>query len=724
VWKAISQFVTVPTPAIAPANYRTYVTFNVGAISAFLVHLCTLPLFWWLGAVEMLWLNVLSELAYLGALWANRRGHHAAMLTTCAVELWVHQTACVHYLGWAAGFQYYLLVLPAFIFSLPRGRSAVQVFLLACSTAVFVGLLDWSLTVIPVHAVDTRVLALVADANVAVVFGLLGFFGFNYRSAAEAAEERLALTERRLAEQRLALLRAAVSAAQDVIVITDEQGRVEFANDAFGTVTGHAPSDVIGHGMALLKSGVHPPAFYQDMWRTLASGQTWTGRMVNRRRDGTFYSDDTRITPVTDDAGKKHYIAIKQDVTEAVRAEEKLQKTEDQLRQAKKMEAIGTLAGGVAHDFNNLLTAILGSAYCLLQELPGDDPHREDILEIKKAGERAAMLTRQLLAYSRKQVLLPRVLDTNQVLHDMEKLLRRSVSEQVALVLDLAPGVRRIEADESQLGQVLLNLAVNANDAMPRGGTLTVKTANASLAEATRVGQFTVPAGEYVVIAVGDTGHGMEAALVGQIFEPFFTTKAPGRGTGLGLSTVYGIVTQSGGYVTVESTPGQGTTFKVFLLHTTAVLPPPEVAEHHAPSLSSETVLCVDDDVSVRQVTTRMLQSAGYHVLEAGSAQEALELLRLRAATVHLILTDVMMPGVDGPTLVERVRISHPDVCAVYLSGYPCDVIARHGEFVTGENFLSKPYAPAALAAIVRKALEARPSPPAGKALAPPHVLQ
>ena len=708
VLSAIQRFLLVPTRAIEPAHYRTYVTYNIGAIAAFFVHLGVLPLFWWMGAVELLWVNILSELAYLAALIANRRGHHTTMIAICAVELCVHQTLCVKYVGWGTGFQYYLLSLPAFIFFLPPGRIFTKLLLLGGSTAVFASLFGWSQHHPPVHAVASGAQAVISYLNISAVFGLLGFFGYNYRRAAEEAEARLAAHERKLADDRLLLLKAAVSAAQDVIVITDRDGHVEFVNEAFSTVTGFSSQEAIGRNLRMLKSGAHPQEFYADLWGTIWSGRAWSGRMVNRRKGGALYTESATITPIKDEHGAiRHFLAIKQDVTETERAGERLLNTEEQLRQAKKLEAIGTLAGGIAHDFNNLLTAILGNAECLQDALPVGHPGREDIEEIQKAGQRAATLTRQLLAYSRKQVLALQVLDLNPVVRRIEKLLRRSLSEQVEFVLRLSPSILRVEADEAQLGQVLLNLAVNANDAMPAGGIFVIETANASFVAPTRVGQVVIPSGDYVVISASDTGEGIAPDVLAQIFDPFFTTKGLGKGTGLGLSTVFGIVTQSGGYVAVQSELGVGTTFQVFfrsLVAPAAVAAVPAPVEH-APG--TETVLLVEDDTAVRVVTSRMLRTSGYEVLEASDAQHALAFLDGYTGPLHLLLTDVMMPGINGPTLAAQVRSARAGVRVVFVSGYPGELIARHGTFVPGENFLSKPFSPTALSAIIRRALDA-----------------
>ena len=706
--ESLRRLVLTPTPPIVPANYRTFVSLNLGTMTASVVHLCVLPLFWWLGAFELIWLNIFSQIAYVSALSVNRLGRHYTTIAIALVELSVHQAFCVKYIGWGTGFQYYLLVLPAMVFFLPAGRLASQLVLLVLSTAAFVSLLAWSRDLVPVHDVAPNVQAIIAYANIAVVFGLLGFFGFNYRRAAEVAEERLAATERKQAEDRLILLKAAVSAAHDIIIITDETGNIEFVNDAFTRIAGYSPAEAIGNNVRMLKSGKHSTSFYSEMWRTITSGNSWTGRMVNRRKSGELYTESSTITPIKGEDGTiQHYLAIKQDVTEAERAQERLARTEEQLRQAQKLEAIGTLAGGIAHDFNNLLTSILGSADFLRDGLPEGDSKLEDVDEIKKAGERAALLTRQLLAFSRKQVLSPKVLDLNQVIGGVERLLRRATSEQVEILFKLAPSADPVEADEAQIGQVLLNLVVNANDSMPQGGMLLIETENAHFPVAVGFHEFTIPAGRYVVISVSDTGQGIEADLLHEVFEPFFTTKEVGKGTGLGLSTVYGIVKQSGGHVAVHSELDVGTTFRVYLPSTTQ----PRAS---IPSLSSldlergtETLLLVEDEPSVRSVILRMLRNCGYDVLEASNGQEALEVLDEHSGPVHLLFTDVMMPGIDGATLAARVTSTYPNTKVIFASGYPGEIIAKHGDFITGRNFLSKPFAPNELATLIRRVLDA-----------------
>jgi two-component system cell cycle sensor histidine kinase/response regulator CckA len=704
---ALRRFIVTPTPAVLPANYRTYVSYNLGGVAAIGIHLCVLPVFAWLGATELLWLNIVSFAVYAAALVANRRGHHATMIALCLLELSVHQAACVHVIGWGTGFQYYLLVYPAFPLFLQGRRLGVQLLLVGGSLAAFLGLLTWSRTAVPLHALSPVVQAGIADFNIISVFGLLGLFGFSFRHAAEAAEARLAATERRLSEERLFLLKAAVAAAQDIIVVTDPQGRVEYVNAAFTALTGYTRTEVEGRGLGHLVTETHPESFFAQLWETISAGRSWSGRIVSRRKDATQFTAAATFTPIRDETGVvRHVVAISQDVTESERNRERLLQTEEQLRQAKKLEALGTLAGGVAHDFNNLLTVILGSAAEVRAMLPPDAPVLEEIGEIEHAGERAAALTRQLLAYGRKQILSPRILDPNRVVRGIEKLLRRSVSEQVEFVLRLAPSVRTVEADEAQLGQVLLNLAVNANDAMARGGTLVIQTEDTTLLEPTRVGTFIVPPGAYVLLSMADTGHGIPPDVLPRVFEPFFTTKGVGRGTGLGLATVYGIVAQSGGHLTVESTVNVGTTFKVFFPAREQLAAGRTPASATERPRGTETILLVEDDPAVRAVAVRMLTHCGYRVLEASGGEAALEYLARHPGGVDLLLTDVMMPGMDGATLAGHVQAAHPRVKRLFMSGYPGDVISRHGTFEPGVNFVSKPFSPDALATLLRRVLD------------------
>jgi signal transduction histidine kinase len=394
--------------------------------------------------------------------------------------------------------------------------------------------------------------------------------------------------------------------------------------------------------------------------------------------------------------------------SEAERARER-DRLEEQLRQAQKMEAIGRLAGGVAHDFNNLLTAINGYSEVLLAELPPDGPLRPYVEEIVKAGERATRLTQQLLVFSRNQPVAPEVLDLNAVIADAVELLRRVIGEHVVLLTRLDPALGRVRADPGQLHQVLMNLAVNARDAMPEGGRLTIETTSVDLDAPAPRTFGDVPPGAYVMLAVSDTGHGMDAATRAHLFEPFFTTKAPGKGTGLGLSTVYGIVQQSGGHIWVYSEPGRGTVFKIYLPRVAEVSAPP--APPAAPvgaAGGSETVLLVEDDEQVRALMVSVLQNRGYHVLEAGDGVQALLAVGQHAGPLDLLVTDVVLPGMSGRDVASHVAGLHPDVAVLYISGYADHAAVQHGHLDAASALLQKPFTPHALAHTVRQMLDAR----------------
>jgi len=380
---------------------------------------------------------------------------------------------------------------------------------------------------------------------------------------------------------------------------------------------------------------------------------------------------------------------------------------EDQLRQAQKMEAVGRLAGGVAHDFNNIITAIIGNAELLLQDIATGDARRLDVEEIKKSAERAAGLTRQLLAFSRKQLLQPTALDLNSVVQSMDKLLRRVIGEDIALAAVLAPDLWVVRADPGQLEQVIMNLAVNARDAMPRGGSLTVETQNALHDQAYAAAHTPSLPGEYVMLAVSDTGVGMDAEVKGHLFEPFFTTKPRDKGTGLGLATVYGIVKQSDGFIWVYSEPGKGTTFKIYLPRYHG--PKTAATRHPSPpaggALGTETVLLVEDEAAVRSLARRVLERHGYRVIEAPNADDALARCREHASEIHLLLTDVVMPGLGGRELAIRVAELRPDVKILYMSGYTDDAVVRHGVLEAEMAYLAKPFTPEGLASKVREVL-------------------
>jgi PAS domain S-box-containing protein len=380
---------------------------------------------------------------------------------------------------------------------------------------------------------------------------------------------------------------------------------------------------------------------------------------------------------------------------------------EAQLRQAQKMEAVGRLAGGIAHDFNNILTAITGYTQMLLEDLAPHDPRREDLQEIRAAADRASSLTRQLLAYSRRQMLQPRVLDLNTVARAMESLLRRLIGEDVRLRVMAAEPLGAVRADPGQIEQVIVNLAVNARDAMPHGGELIIETADVELDHVYAHDHIPVIPGRYVMLAVSDTGIGMTPEVKAHIFEPFFTTKGIGKGTGLGLATVYGIVKQSEGYIWVYSEVGIGTTFKIYLPQVSPVDVPARPEPQPEISLEGrETVLLVEDEDAVRAVAKSALRRLGYTVLDAAGGRQALDLASRHSGSIHLLLTDVVMPDLSGPELARELTTAQPAVRVLFVSGYTDDAIVQHGVLDQGSAFLQKPFTPASLARKVREVLD------------------
>jgi PAS domain S-box-containing protein len=385
--------------------------------------------------------------------------------------------------------------------------------------------------------------------------------------------------------------------------------------------------------------------------------------------------------------------------------------SEERLRQAHRMESVGRLAGGVAHEANNQMSVVLGAAEFILQRSDVPEPVRVDVEFIQKAAERTAAVTAQLLAFSRRQILKPEVLDLNALIKGWEPVLRRVMGEDSGVVLRLAPGLGPVRADPGQLEQVLLNLALNARDAMPRGGRISIETSHAELTPAyiRRKPGTAIQPGEFVTLAVSDTGHGMDKETLSHIFEPFFTTKGVGKGTGLGLSTVYGIVKQSDGYVWVYSEPGQGTTFKIYLPLRDAPLSSPRHDSRPAQAVPGETVLVVEDEVIVRRMMTRALEEAGYRVLQAGNAAEAIEIVTRAPDEINLLLTDVVMPGQNGRELAERIKNLRPGIPVLFTSGYTDGEIERRGLLDPGAAFIQKPLTPAALVRALRELLDQQP---------------
>jgi PAS domain S-box-containing protein len=477
-------------------------------------------------------------------------------------------------------------------------------------------------------------------------------------------------------------------------------GRFLSANAALATILGYSsPAQLLTLDMA--REVYADP----DERRRLVERDTYTDRVYDeleatwKRKDGTRIRVQLSVRAIRDTEGHvEFYEAFVRDITTQ-------RQLEAQLAQAQKMEAIGRLAGGVAHDFNNLLTVILSYSELLLEELPKDSSNRDDIGQIRKAAQGASELTRQLLAFSRQQVLEPKVVDLNAAVSGIERLLGRVLREDIQLRCTLSADAGTVRVDPGQLEQVIMNLAVNARDAMPHGGQLTVETGNVDLDETYMQAHPLAAPGRYVMLAVTDTGTGMDAATQARIFEPFFTTKEVGKGTGLGLATVQGIVQQSGGFIWVYSEPNHGTCFKIYLPRVDE--PVSEVATVAGDSLmGTETVLVVEDVEAVRAVTRRMLERYGYRVLEAADGEAAIRLAANSTEHIHLLLTDVVMPNVSGRDLAEMFAKTFPDSKVLFMSGYTDDAIVRHGILQEGIAYLQKPFTPDSLASKVRRVLD------------------
>ncbi len=510
------------------------------------------------------------------------------------------------------------------------------------------------------------------------------------------------ISRRKEADETMRLQAVALQSAANAILITDRYGVIQWINTALTATTGYTEEDAVGrNALDLLMSGVNEQESYAAVLDTLQAGKVWQGELMNRRKDGSLYPEEQTITPVRDDGGEiTHFVGVARDITERKRLEAELQ-------QAQKMESMGQLAGGIAHDFNNLLSVINGTAVLFAEQLRSDDPLREALDEIREAADRGAALTRQLLAFSRKQILQPKVLDLGELVLGVEGMLRRLIGEDVDLTVGRPEGACNVKADPGQLEQVILNLAVNARDAMPTGGALTIETEAVDLEKAETAVSGALEPGAYVVLTVRDAGTGMGDATRLRIFEPFFTTKEVGKGTGLGLSTVQGIVQQSAGGIQVDTEPGKGTTFRIYLPRVAQVAPEALAGPTDGRPLAGETILVVEDYPALRRLAVRFLQSAGYNVLEAGDGEEALQVLERHQGPVHLLVTDVVMPGMSGRVLAERAAEVRPEIRVIFTSGYTDDDLLLRGVQAEGAHFVAKPYTREALEGAVRTVLGA-----------------
>ena len=507
----------------------------------------------------------------------------------------------------------------------------------------------------------------------------------------------------RMTRDQLYLHASALEAVGEAIMITDHTGLIEWVNPSFTTMTGYSMQEIVGQNPSILKSGKHDAAFFHDLWTTILSGREWRGELQNLRKDGHEYTEHMTIAPVRDrDGVVSHFVSIKRDITE--------QRTlEAQFRQAQKMEAVGQLAGGIAHDFNNLLTVILGYADILSNHMAPHDRNREDVEEIRLAASRASSLTRQLLAFSRRQILSPSVFDARDSVRRLEQMLQRLVREDVRCFVQTGDEPAFIMADMAQIDQVLVNLVINASDAMPNGGRLVVTTSIEDIdADFVRAHKG-AREGRYATLRVRDTGVGMDADTLARVFEPFFTTKPMGKGTGLGLSMVYGVVKQSQGFVWIDSSPGRGTEVTVHLplaVRQAAA----DVADGPAPPVHMPeriTVLVMEDDAPIRDLVGRVLGKRGFKTLTAANGTEALEKLAAQVNHLDLLITDIVMPDVPGPQLARALRARYPDLAVIFMSGYhdpdDSDEAARDPRQVS----LSKPFGPDVLLRAVHDVLAA-----------------
>ncbi len=509
------------------------------------------------------------------------------------------------------------------------------------------------------------------------------------------------ITERKRAEAERERLLSAIEQAAEAIVITDREGAIQYVNPAFSRVTGYSREEALGKNPRILKSGKQDEGFYRRLWDALGAGRPWEGRLVNRRKDGTLYTEEATISPVRDATGATvSYVAVKRDITHEL-------SLEAQFLQAQKMEAVGRLAGGVAHDFNNLLMGIMNYAELCRDELPAEHVVRPWLDEIMADAQRSANLTRQLLAFARKQVIAPRVLDLNDAVAGMLKLLRRLIGEDIDLAWLPGADLWPVMLDPSQIDQILANLCVNARDAIAGVGRITIATGRVTVTASSGADHGELSPGDYVLLAVSDDGCGMDEETIGHVFEPFFTTKEMGHGTGLGLATVYGIVEQNYGSIRVESEPGKGTTLRIYLPRAeddgpAAVAMP---ASPQAPR-GAETVLLVEDERSLRVTCRLFLEQLGYTVLVAEAPAAALALAAEHVGEIQLLLSDVVMPGMGAKDFAAQLMAVRPHIRCLFMSGYTADVIAHRGILDQDLFFLAKPFTRDTLARKVREVLD------------------
>jgi two-component system, cell cycle sensor histidine kinase and response regulator CckA len=526
--------------------------------------------------------------------------------------------------------------------------------------------------------------------------------------------------QRQMAEQSLRKLSCAVEQSADAIFITNSEGIIEYVNPAFEMLTGYSREEVTGRTSSILKSGEQAPVLYREVWESIRSANVGRSIVVNRKKNGEVYYVDESISAIRDGEGRiANFVSNGRDYTERLRLEA-------QLLQSQKMDAIGRLAGGIAHDFNNLLTIITSYSELALDSVASESPAHARIQEVLSAARRAADLTRQLLAFSRKQPQALRVAELNPVVGGIVKTLHRLIGEDIELVFVPGESLGRIRLDPVQIEQILMNLAANARDAMPQGGQCTIETSNVQLDEryADRK-RAMIPTGRYAVLSLTDTGAGIPADHLSHVFEPFYTTKPSGKGTGLGLATVYGIVKQNHGFVWAYSEPGMGTVIKIYLPCVQDQSVSMEIPDTGGGITlrGTETVLLVEDEEPLRRATVEFLRLRGYTVLEARDGVDALSVSKNHGSTIHLAVTDVVMPHMSGGELARELEVLRPQTRVLFVSGYAGQTVLDHNVIDVENNFLQKPFTLKQLASKVRTVLDhnCNPVPVAAEAIAHPY---
>ena len=523
-------------------------------------------------------------------------------------------------------------------------------------------------------------------------------------SAYQNMQQARFIADQKKIEAELRRLSTAIEQSPETVVITDTEGTIQYVNPAFTEVTGYTREEAIGENPRVLKSGEHNDAFYAELWNSLLAGKIWEGRIINKRKDGSLFTEEASFAPVKNPNGKiTHFVAVKRDITDELAREE-------QLQQVQKMEAVGQLAGGIAHDFNNILQAILGFSELLLMTLDKDaEQPRTNVLEIQKAARHAADLTRQLLAFSREQAVEFSPVKLNDIVEGTLSFARSIIGESITVKTDLDPEIHQIKADVRQLERTILNMALNARDAMPQGGELILRTENMSFSAEDARASALIQQGSFVCLSIRDTGTGIPPDVIDHIFEPFFSTKAPGKGTGLGLASIYGIIKKHEGWINVYSEPGRGTTFKIYLPPIHHDAPPEEKKPSRPETGHGERILVVEDDPSVRSSTQSALTSAGYIVTTASNSEEAKILFDNENQHFDLLLSDVILPTQSGPDLAAALLKRKPALKVILCSGHSADRIEHSALDRKNFFFLEKPFSIVTLLKLVDKVFAHRP---------------